>query len=140
MGHVNSINTIKHDLLDHLFRMALEGGIVIICNSTGRDIYLAKNRQSADPWQFVDDNGNPGVRVIGTFVIPNGRSVTLTVGSLSADADNGSNFYSRWENNNDAAFANLSIYCSGEVGDIQRYWFVVNDFGLPVLTIVNPNE
>ena len=59
--------------------MALEGGIVIIFNSTGRDIYLAKNRQSADPWQFVDDNGNPGVRVIGTFVIPNGRSVTLTV-------------------------------------------------------------
>ena len=57
------------------------------------------------------------------FKIDNGKSVTLTAGTMSVDADEGSNFFARFEDNDDAPFSEVLIYCSGEEGDKQYVWF-----------------
>ena len=104
--------------------MSLDGGTVKVANKAGQTVWLQKSAQCNEPWQFIGNDGTPGVMVGAKFHIKNGESVTMFAGNMSVDADEGTNFFARFKDDDNAPFEAVLIYCSGEAGDSQEYWFV----------------
>merc|ERR1712048_1364687 len=131
MGQQHKLSRVSIHILISI--MEAEGGIALIENKSGKDVHLNRNNRNSDPWHFVDENGKLAGEVSNLpFTIPDNTDVRLTVGQMSADCDDGPNFFARFEQGDDAPFGEVLIYCSGDKKEVTTYKFI-NQAGKPYL-------
>ena len=116
----------------------LKSGIAVIKNESTKTAYIIKSAVNQDPWEFVK-NGQVGPQVAAKFFIEPSESVQLTCGPVSVDADDGPNFFIRFQDDDDAPFCDALVYCSGDPEEITEY-FIVAKAGKPFLDNKNMNS